>query len=157
MALRVNTSLPDLVGVTKWFNVEEGRTEYMADELKGSPVLVYFWSTSCRLCHEVAPQVQAWVDEWTPQGFKFFAVHHASSEANWNLEVIEKGIKALGMTQPVAADNDFKLVEAFRNEYGPAFYLFDKAGKMRYFHGGSSGFERLLEHMKAVVEEKNEA
>jgi thiol-disulfide isomerase/thioredoxin len=157
MALRMNTPMPDLAGATKWYNTEAGRTEFSADELKGSPTLIHFWSVSCHTCHEVAPQVQQWKDEWTPKGVKFISVHQAKSEADLNLTKIELDIEAMGITQPIAVDNDFKIIDAFQNEFMPAFYLFDSEGKMRHFQAGDRGFDRLLGRMERLLEEEGQA
>ena len=45
MALRVGTHLPSLEGATQWFNGETN-----AEELRGHPVLIHFWSVSCPAC-----------------------------------------------------------------------------------------------------------
>lgn len=119
MGLHMNSPLPDLEGATTWFNVEDSRKGFTADELKNSPTLVHFWSVSCHTCHEVAPQVQQWKDEWTPKGIKFISVHQAKSEADLDLKKIQADIEKLQMTQPVAADNDFKIIDAFGNEFMP--------------------------------------
>jgi thiol-disulfide isomerase/thioredoxin len=153
MGLHMNSPLPSLEGATKWFNVEEGRKEFTSEELKGSPTVVHFWSVSCHTCHEVADQVQAWKKEWEPKGVKFISVHQAKSAADLDLAKIEKDIQKMGMDQPVAADNDFKIIDAFGNEFMPAFYVFDSAGKMRHFQAGDKGFDRLLDRIGRVVNE----
>ena len=155
MGLHMNSPLPDLTGATTWFNVEEGRQGFSAEELKGSPTLVHFWSVSCHTCHEIAPQVQQWKEEWTPKGLKFISVHQAKSQADLDLEKIQADLKKMGMDQPVAADNDFKIIDAFGNEYMPAFYLFDSTGKMRHFQAGDRGFDRLLDRITRVVSENS--
>ena len=155
MGLHMNSPLPDLVGATKWFNTEAD--SFKAEDLKGSPTLVHFWSVSCHTCHEVAPKVQEWKDEWTPKGVKFISIHQAKSESDLNLDKIGDDIKKLKMDQPVAADNDFKLVDAFGNEFMPAFYLFDSTGKMRHFQAGDRGFDRLIDRINRVVTEDAEA
>lgn len=154
MPLRMNTPLPDLAGATKWFNVEDGRTGFTAEELKGSPTLVHFWSVSCHTCHEVAPTVQKWKEEWEPQGVKFIAVHQAKSESDLDFAKIEADIKKMNLSQPVAADNEFKIIDAFSNEFMPAFYIFDSEGKMRHFQAGDRGYDRLTDRMKRLLEEE---
>jgi thiol-disulfide isomerase/thioredoxin len=154
MPLRMNTPLPDLLGATKWFNVEEGRTGYTAEELKGSPTFVHFWSVSCHTCHDVAPQVQQWKDDWESKGVKFISIHQAKSESDLNLDKIEADLKKMNMTQPVAADNDFKIIDAFSNEFMPAFYIFDSEGKMRHFQAGDRGYDRLLDRLARLLEEE---
>jgi thiol-disulfide isomerase/thioredoxin len=156
MGLRMNSLLPDLNGATRWFNTDEGRTSFSADELKGSPTLIHFWSVSCHTCHEIANQVQAWKNEWEPHGVKFISVHQAKNESDLDLKRIEADIQKMGMTQPVAADNDFKIIDAFSNEFMPAFYLFDSEGKMRHFQAGDRGFDRLLDRMGRLVKEEKE-
>ncbi|HEX2912789.1 MAG TPA: redoxin domain-containing protein [Chloroflexia bacterium] len=157
MSLHMNAPLPDLTGATRWFNLNEGQEGFKAEALKGSPTLVHFWSVSCHTCHEIASQVQEWKKEWEPRGIKFIAVHQAKSEADLNLQKIEEDIKKMGMDQPVAADNQFKIIDAFDNQYVPAFYLFDSQGKLRHFQAGDRGYDRIINRMERLIAEESGA
>ncbi len=149
MPMRMNSPLPNLEGATKWFNAPNNIN---SEELKGTPTLVHFWSVSCHTCHEIADQVQQWKAEYEPKGVKFISVHQAKSESDLNLDKIEQDIEKMKMDQPVAADNDFKIIDAFANEFVPAFYLFDSEGKMRHFQAGDKGFDRLLARVDLLID-----
>lgn len=155
MPLRMNAPLPDLTGATKWFNTD--KNGFTADELKGTPTLVHFWAVSCHTCHDIADQVQQWKHDWEPKGIKFISIHHAKTEGDTNLDKISQDIEKMHMDQPVAADNDFKIIDAFSNQFMPAFYLFDSEGKLRHYQAGDRGFDRLLGRMERLVEEEKEA
>jgi len=152
----MNSPLPDLTGATKWFNTEAGRTGFAAEELKGTPTLVHFWSVSCHTCHEIAPQVQEWKQTWEPKGVKFIAVHQAKSEADLDLDKLAKDVTEMGLEQPAAIDNSFKIVDAFENQFVPAFYLFDSEGKLRHYQAGDRGFDRLLNRLERLVTEETQ-
>jgi cation diffusion facilitator CzcD-associated flavoprotein CzcO len=78
--LRLNAPLPDLSGATDWIN---GSPDYTA--LAGHPILVYFWSASCLLCHETLPTIAAWRARYSPQGVQFMAIHVPRQEADMQL------------------------------------------------------------------------
>jgi thiol-disulfide isomerase/thioredoxin len=157
MGLHMNSTLPDLTGATRWFNAPAGHPGFTAEELKGTPTLVHFWSVSCHTCHEIAPQIQEWKKTWEPQGIKFIAIHQAKSQADLSLEIIGQDVNQLGMDQPAAADNSFRIIDTFGNQYVPAFYLFDSEGKLRHFQAGDRGFDRLLSRMERLIAEEAEA
>ncbi|MGE5591172.1 MAG: TlpA family protein disulfide reductase [Bacillota bacterium] len=54
------------------------------------------------------------------------------------------------MTQPVALDHDLAISEAFQNEYVPAFYVFDRDGKLRFRAGGDKGLGMVEGRIRRV-------
>jgi hypothetical protein len=49
---------------------------------------------------------------------------------------VEKAVRDLKITYPVAIDSDYRIWQAFHNEYWPAHYFIDGKGRIRYHHFG---------------------
>jgi hypothetical protein len=67
------------------------------------------------------------------------------SEAN-----VRQNIQRLGITYPVAMDNEFAIWRAFKNQYWPAHYFIDAKGQMRHHHFGEgdyAGSERVIQQL----------
>src|SRR5689334_18675393 len=106
MALRMRSPLPSLEGAAAWVNGEP-----KAEELRGFPVVVSFWSKSCYICHETAEQFAQWRDKFAKHGVAFVAVHQPRSEDELDIDVVKKdAIDEMRLTQPVAIDNEHALV-----------------------------------------------
>ena len=105
--LRMRTPLPSLDGVAAWIN---GGQPTAAD-LTGHPVLVHFWSISCYICHDVVERVNAWRDKYGPQGLKVVAIHQPRGPEELDVEkVTADALGAMGLTQPLAIDNEHTIV-----------------------------------------------
>lgn len=153
MALRMDSQMPSLEGGTDWFNSQGVKTE----DLKGSTVLVHFWSISCGICKESLPDIQGWIDKYTPQGLKVIAVHMPRQESDTNVEAVKEAIDEYEVKQPCVVDNWHTITDAFENKYVPAYYIFDSELKMRHFQAGEKAIkmvepvlERVLKASQAV-------
>ncbi len=65
---------------------------------------------------------------------------------------VRKAVKDLGITYPVAMDNDYRIWRAFDNHYWPAHYFVDAKGRIRYHHfaeGGYADSERVIQRLLA--------
>jgi thiol-disulfide isomerase/thioredoxin len=152
MALRMRSPLPSLEGAAAWLNGEPN-----ADELRGKPVVVSFWSQSCYICHETAEQFNAWREKYAQQGVAFVSIHQPRSEAELDVDLVTKDAREeMKLTQPVAIDNEHALVDRFENQFVPAYYVFNRAHQLRHFQAGGKGFERLEAAIQRVLEEPAE-
>jgi thioredoxin-like negative regulator of GroEL len=148
MPLRMRTPLPSLAGVPTWLN---GGLPSPA-ELEGSPVLVHFWSISCYICHDVVDQVNSWRDTYGPQGLKVVAVHQPRGPEELDIaKVTADALGAMGLTQPLALDNDHTIVGRFANQFVPAYYVFNRRHELRHFQAGDKGYDRIEGAIARVV------
>lgn len=153
MALRMRSPLPSLEGATAWINGGEPT----ADELRGRPVVVSFWSQTCHLCHESAERFAEWRDKFTNRGVAFVAIHQPRSEDELDVDAVKKdAIEEMKLTQPAAIDNDHAIVERFENQFVPAFYVFNRLHQLRHFQAGGKGFERIEAAIERVLDEAPE-
>lgn len=146
----MRSPLPSLDGAAAWVNGEVG-----AGELRGRPVVVSFWSKSCYLCHESAETLAAWHEHFAKGGVAFVAVHQPRSEDELDVEAVTKdALEEMKLTQPVAVDNDHKIVDRFSNEFVPAFYVFNRAHELRHFQAGGKGLERIEAAIRRILDEQ---
>ena len=148
----MRSPLPSLEGVATWINGEP-----KAEELRGFPVFVHFWSISCHLCHNAAEQVNAWREKYGAEGMIFIAVHQPRSEAELDVAAVRKdALEEMQLSQPCAVDNEHTLVERFQNQFVPAYYVFNRRHELRHFQAGDKGFDRLEAAIARAINEPAE-
>src|ERR1700676_4885234 len=109
MPLRTGSELPSLQGVSDWVGGEP-----RDEELAGKPLLVHFWSVSCHLCHNVADEVAKWQAEYGPRGLEVIAIHQPRGPEELDAaKVTEDALGPMGITWPLAIDNQHTLVQRF--------------------------------------------
>lgn len=145
MPMRVDAPLPSLEGATEWVNGQVKR-----GDLVGHPTLIHFWSVSCHICKETMPGVVEWKDRYGPAGLRMVGVHVPRQEEDADAAQVRQVMDRFHMTQPVALDHDLTISQAFQNEYVPAFYVFDKEGKLRFRAGGDKGFQMVEGRIRRV-------
>jgi len=138
MPLRLGTPRPDLAGATEWINREPD-----PEALTGVPVLVHFWAVSCHICHENMPALAAWRERYGPLGLAVVAIHMPRQESDTDVERVREDVRALGLTEPCAIDNTHALADAFDNRFVPAYFLFDREGRLRSRAAGDAGLAML--------------
>ena len=148
--------MPSLDGATEWFGGTQAQAEAAA---QGHPTLVHFWATSCHICKENMPRVAAWRDELRDKGLRVIAVHMPRYEADTDVEQVRDMIATQKIIEPVAIDNEHKLRDAFQNDHGyvPAYYLFDREGKLRGFAAGERGLDLLKATLDRILVKSSEA
>ena len=159
MGMRIGTPMPSLDGATEWFGGTQAQAEADA---QGKPTLIHFWSMSCGMCKENLPRVASWRDELRDQGLRVIAVHMPRYESDTDVEQVRDMIATFKITEPCAVDNEHKLRDAFQNDKGyvPAYYLFDREGKLRGFAAGERGLDLLkatLDRVLAQTSQTSEA
>ncbi|HBB88486.1 MAG TPA: thiol-disulfide oxidoreductase [Blastocatellia bacterium] len=154
--MRIGTPMPSLAGATEWFGGTQGQAEA---EAQGQPTLVHFWSISCGMCKDNLPRVATWRDDLREKGLRVIAVHMPRYEADTDVEQVRDMIATYNITEACAVDNDHKVRDAFQNEQGyvPAYYLFDREGKLRGFAAGERGLDLLKATLDRVLAQPAEA
>ncbi|WP_286883099.1 redoxin domain-containing protein [Aneurinibacillus sp. UBA3580] len=144
--MKLREEMPEFTGVTEWVNGEVTK-----EELKGSPTLVHYWSISCHTCKETLPQLNDWRDRYKDQGLRVISVHMPRSEKDMETGPVKEAIQQYELIHPVAIDNSYKLVDAYENQYVPAYYVFDKEQKLRHYQAGEKGLKMLEKRLDRVL------
>jgi len=146
--MKLRDQMPELDGEKAWLNGEVSKAELVGEK----PTLIHFWSISCGLCKEAMPQVNEFRDQYQDK-LNVIAVHMPRSENDLDLDEIKQVAEQHNITQPIFVDSELKLNDKFENQYVPAYYVFDKEGKLRHFQAGGSGMKMLTKRVNRVLEE----
>jgi thiol-disulfide isomerase/thioredoxin len=137
LALPVEGTFPSFDGAVTWFNSKP----LTPAELRGKVVLVEFWTYTCVNWARTLPYERAWAEKYKDQGFVVVGVHTPEFSFEKDLDNIQRAIKALDITFPVAVDSNYTIWNAFDNNYWPAMYFIDAQGRIRHHHYGEAGYD----------------
>jgi cytochrome c biogenesis protein CcdA/thiol-disulfide isomerase/thioredoxin len=147
-------SLPEFDGAEGWIN----SPPLTSHELQGKVVLVDFWTYSCINCLRTLPHIKAWAQKYKDMPFVIIGVHTPEFAFEKNITNVQKAVRELGVSYPVAIDNHYKVWNAFHNRYWPAHYFIDAQGKIRHVHfgeGDEEASERIIQELLAEAGAKN--
>lgn len=138
--------MPDLNGAVAWIN----SAPLTRDSLRGKVVLIDFWTYSCINCLRALPYVEAWAAKYKDAGLVVIGVHTPEFAFEKEQANVEQAVRDLKVSYPVAIDSDYKIWQAFNNEYWPAHYFIDGKGRIRYHHFGEGEYdesERVIQQL----------
>jgi thiol-disulfide isomerase/thioredoxin len=135
--LPVEGSLPSLAGATGWLNSPPLTTA----GLRGSVVLVDFWTYTCINWLRTLPYLRAWAERYKQHGLVVIGVHTPEFDVEHDLDNVRRAVKELRVDYPVAVDSDYAIWSAFDNHYWPALYVVDAQGQIRHHRFGEGGYQ----------------
>ena len=147
--LPVEGTLPPLAGATGWLN----SPPLDAQALRGKVVLVDFWTYSCINCLRAMPYVREWAERYRDHGLVVIGVHAPEFAFERNLANVQRAVKDLKVTYPVAIDNDFAIWRGFNNKYWPAHYFIDAQGRIRAHHFGEGNYAQSEQIIRQLLRE----
>jgi thiol-disulfide isomerase/thioredoxin len=136
--LPIEGELPSLDGANEWLN----SPPLSPAGLRGKVVLVQFWTYTCINWLRTVPYVRAWAEKYKDQGLVVIGVSTPEFEFEHSIDNVRRAVKDMGITWPVAVDNDYAIWRAFNNQYWPALYFIDARGRLRQQHFGEGEYER---------------
>ncbi|WP_095047499.1 cytochrome c biogenesis protein DipZ [Pseudomonas sp. Irchel s3h9] len=142
-------AMPSLAGAVQWLN----SPELSAEALRGKVVLVDFWTYDCINCQHTLPYVKDWAKKYEKDGLVVIGVHTPEYGYERIIENVKDQVKKLGITYPVAIDNNYAIWRNFDNQYWPAHYLIDAKGQVRYSHFGEGRYEAQEQMIQQLLEE----
>ena len=148
----IHSALAALDDAPVWLNSEP----LTADGLRGSVVLVDFWTYSCVNWLRTLPYVGAWHDRYRDRGFVVVGVHAPEFGFEHDLGNVRRAVGELDVGYPVVIDNGFDIWRSFGNRYWPAAYLVDGDGRVGFRHFGEGAYEeteRAIQELLGVDEE----
>ncbi|MFZ0732679.1 MAG: TlpA family protein disulfide reductase [Candidatus Sulfotelmatobacter sp.] len=131
-----------------------------AAQLRGSPVLLFFWAHWCADCKAEAPIITQLRSEFAARGFKvvgptrFYGytaqIEHASpaDELRYIDAVRHRFYSGLlDMPVPISTHN----FEVYGASTTPTLVLLDRAGKVAWYHPGAVPYDQLRAEIEKVV------
>ena len=134
--LPVEGSLPSFDGATGWLN----SPPLTAAGLHGKIVLVNFWTYTCVNWLRQLPYVRTWAAKYAGHGLTVIGVHTPEFSFEHDVGNVRQAVHDMGITYPVATDNDYAVWRAFDNHYWPALYIADGQGGIRHHHFGEGEY-----------------
>ena len=113
-------------------------------------MLIDFWTHSCINCLRALPYVEGWAAKYKDAGLVVIGVHTPEFAFEKERANVEKAVHDLKVGYPVAIDSEYKIWQAFNNEYWPAHYFIDGKGRIRYHHFGEGEYdesEQVIQHL----------
>jgi thiol-disulfide isomerase/thioredoxin len=144
-------SAPDLAGGGPWFNTD-GRSLSITG-LRGKVVGVEMWTAGCENCLNVLPYMNKWYAKYRGRGFVLVGVHTPEFAHEGQVQYVRAAIARLGIAYPVVMDNNYRIWNAYHNNYWPALYLIDKQGRIRYTHFGEGDYDTTERQIAALINE----
>jgi thiol-disulfide isomerase/thioredoxin len=149
-------ALRALLGARVWLN----GPGLGPQDVKGKVVLVNFWTFSCINCLRMLPYVRAWAAMYKERGLVVVGVQTPEFAFEKDVHNISDALADLGVTYPVAIDNDFGIWRAFRNDAWPALYFIGPDGVIRRHVVGEGQYdasERLIQQLLSEADGRRTA
>ena len=141
--------MPELSGAVAWIN----SAPLSRESLRGKVVLIDFWTYSCINCLRALPYVEAWSETYKNAGLVVIGVHTPEFAFEKEQSNVQKAVRGLKVNYAVAIDSDYKIWQAFNNQYWPAHYFIDGKGRIRYHHFGEGEYDESERVIQQLLEE----
>jgi cytochrome c biogenesis protein CcdA/thiol-disulfide isomerase/thioredoxin len=138
---------PDVHDISAWINSRP----LSLPALRGKVVLVDFWTYSCINCLRTLPYLKAWDARYGSKGLVILGVHTPEFAFEHDLGNVRAAVKRLGVRYPVALDNSYGTWKAYSNNYWPADYLVDQAGRVRDVHFGEGNYAQTERDIRLLL------
>ncbi|CAG9274978.1 cytochrome c biogenesis protein CcdA [Paraburkholderia unamae] len=152
-ALPVEGRLPAFDGANTWLN----SAPLTPEALRGKVVVVNFWTYSCINCLRTLPYLKTWAERYRDDGLVVIGVHTPEFGFEHDTANVKRALANLGIRYPVAIDNDYRVWNAFGNQYWPAFYIVDGQGRVRYHHFGEGGYADAEQAIRQLLADNGHA
>lgn len=120
-------------------------------DLEGKVVLYDFWTYSCVNCVRTIPYVDAWHRRYADDGLVVIGVHSPEFEFEKDHGNVREAVERLGVSYPVALDDEMVIWNEFRNRYWPAHYVYDRDGKQVDVHIGEGGYDETEDLLRELL------
>ncbi|MDQ3238973.1 MAG: cytochrome c biogenesis protein DipZ [bacterium] len=150
--LKFDKPAPELIAGGEWFNSPPRSIE----SLKGSVVLVDFWTYTCINCIRTFPYLDAWHEKYKDKGLVIIGVHSPEFEFEKKPSNVQKAINDYKIRYPVMQDNDFATWSNYSNNYWPAKYLIDAQGNIQYTHFGEGDYDETEKEIQRLLLQRDE-
>jgi thiol-disulfide isomerase/thioredoxin len=127
-----NASLDTVLLARTWINGTPTR-----ESLRGKVVLLDVFTFDCINCKNITPNLRT-LARTKGEGLAIVGIHSPETPYERDHAQVVRHLGLLGVTWPVAVDNEFALWKAYNIAYWPTQMLFDRRGKLRKVVVGDS-------------------
>jgi len=143
----VTGHLPSFDGANAWLNTDPLTPE----TLQGKVVAVDFWTFTCINWLRTLPYIRAWANTYADEGLVVVGVHTPEFGVEHDLDNVRRAVSAMRIEYPIAIDNDYAVWNAFSNQYWPALYIADAAGRIRHHEFGEGNYDKSEEVIRELL------
>jgi cytochrome c biogenesis protein CcdA/thiol-disulfide isomerase/thioredoxin len=143
---------PEFTETEDWFNTPKDAPLTLAS-LRGRVVLVDFWTYTCINCIRTLPYLKAWDAAYRSRGLTIVGVETPEFAFEREASNVANAIGQFKLRYPVVQDNEMGTWNAYGNEYWPADYLIDAAGRVRYATFGEGDYAQTETAIRALLAE----
>lgn len=146
---------PELVSPAGYINTNDmpiNLAQYIGKKL----VLIDFWDYSCINCQRTIPYLNAWYDKYKDKGLVIIGVHTPEFAFEKLKQNVQDAVSKAGIKYPVVLDNDYKIWNAFQNQYWPNEYLIDIDGYIVENHAGEGEYDKTEESIQKALLERSQ-
>ena len=136
--LPVEGEMPSLARATGWINSQP----LTATGLRGTVILIDFWTYTCINWLRSLPYVRAWAEKYKDRGLVVIGVHTPEFAFEKDVDNVRRAARDMRVDYPIALDNDYAIWRAFKNQYWPALYFVDAKGRIRHHHFGEGEYQQ---------------
>ena len=141
-------SLAPILGWSDWLAARPA-----AESLRGRVVLVDVFTFGCYNCKNITPNLRTLHRTKPASDLTIVGVHTPETPYERERAQVVQNLRELGITWPVAIDNDYRLWKAYGIEYWPTQLIFDRAGNLRRTIVGDSQDELVDRTIAQLVSE----
>jgi thiol-disulfide isomerase/thioredoxin len=134
--LPVEGRLASFDGATAWLESDP----LTPQGLRGRVVLVDFWTYTCVNWLRTLPYLRAWAAKYGDHGLTVIGIHTPEFGFEHDIDNVIAQSRDLGVSYPIAVDNDYAVWDAFANHFWPALYIADADGRLRFHHFGEGEY-----------------
>jgi peroxiredoxin len=116
-------------------------------DLRGSVVMVRWWTSGCPFCSTSAPALRAFHRDYTPRGLKVIGMYHHKEDTPFDPRVYEDTARKYEFTFPLAFDPEWRTFRSWLHDaqgravdtgWTSVTFVLDKRGVVRHVHPGGS-------------------
>ena len=141
--------MPPLRGAVEWLNSKP----LDAEDLRGKVVLVDFWTFTCINWRRTLPYLRAWQAKYQQSGLVIVGIHTPEFSFEHDVPSVQRQVRAMKIDYPIAIDSNYRIWQAFDNQYWPALYLIDAQGHIRHRRFGEGEYEQSEAVLQQLLRE----
>jgi thiol-disulfide isomerase/thioredoxin len=138
---------PSIEQASGWLNTP-GLTDAA---VRGKVVLYDFWTFACINCQHTLSHVKAWQARYASDGLLIVSIHTPEFDFEAQRGNVADYVARNGITYPVALDPERKVWNTWDNHYWPAFYLYDRDGRLRVRHFGEGSYDATEDAIRSLL------
>ncbi len=130
------THAPEFPQKLTWLNSDP----LTMKSLRGSVVLIDFWTYSCVNCIRTFPHLRDWHKRYADKGLTIIGVHTPEFDFEHDEKNVTRAVKEFKLKHPIVLDPDYKIWNLYANRWWPRHFLINKDGAIVYDHVGEGGY-----------------